>query len=149
MGEMKHKATILVVEDDPHERFFVERVFNKANLPAYLKFAVDGEEAIAYLSGKGKFRDRTQFPIPALILLDLKMPNATGFEVLQWLKVQEGLKRVPVTVLTSSSLQSDINRAYELGANAYLVKPLSFDQLKKVYSKATEFFTVDAATPTV
>jgi CheY-like chemotaxis protein len=146
---MRRTATILIVEDDPNDRFFVERVFRKANLSAHLQFAIDGKEAMDYLSGRGKFQDRDQFPIPALILLDLKMPHVTGFEVLEWLKGQEGLKRVPVTVLTSSTIQSDINRAYELGANAYLVKPLSFDQLEKLYNKATEFFTVDAAAPTV
>jgi CheY-like chemotaxis protein len=144
---MRREATILIVDDDENDRFFIERVFKMANSPVHLRFAFDGEEAMAYLSGKGKYHDRARFPVPALILLDLKMPRVTGFDVLEWLKSREGVRRLPVVVLSSSSLQSDVNRAYELGANAYLIKPLSFAQFEKVYKKATEFFTVDAVPP--
>lgn len=149
LSKMKRKITILVIEDDYNDRFFVQRIFKKVNSPAELQFAIDGEDAIHYLAGVGKYQDRTQFPLPGLILLDIKMPKVNGFEVLQWLKNQEGLKRLPVTVLSSSTIQSDIDRAYELGANAYLVKPVSYEQLEKVYNRASEFFTVEAAAPVV
>jgi CheY-like chemotaxis protein len=144
---MKKKSTILVIEDDENDRYLVERTFAKARTLAHLQFATDGEEAIDYLAGNGRFHDRQRFPIPTLVLLDIKMPKVMGFDVLRWLKTKDGLKRLPVIVLSSSDLQPDIDLAYELGANAYLVKPFSLGQLEKVYTKAAEFFTVDAASP--
>jgi CheY-like chemotaxis protein len=144
---LPHCPTVLVVEDDPNDRFFVMRAFRKASAPVHLQFAVDGHDAIAYLSGSGRYQDRRGFPLPALMLLDLKMPNLSGFGVLQWLRAQEGLKRLPVTILSSSELQEDIDRAYELGANAYVVKPFQADEVQKAYNRAVEFFTIDAETP--
>jgi CheY-like chemotaxis protein len=92
--------------------------------------ATHGEEAVDYLAGDGGFADRDRHPFPTLMLLDLQLPRRSGHEVLQWLRAQaEDLKRLPVVVLTSSREPRDINRAYELGANSYLVKPVSFDAL--------------------
>jgi CheY-like chemotaxis protein len=92
--------------------------------------ASHGEEALEYLAGGGGFADRERHPFPALMLLDLQLPRRSGHEVLEWLRAQEaGLRRLPVVVLTSSREPSDVNRAYELGANSYLVKPVSFDAL--------------------
>lgn len=136
--------TILVVDDDDNDRYFVQWAFKKAKSPAQLQFAIDGEDAIAYISGIGKYQDRGRFPLPALILLDLKMPKVTGFELLQWLKARDGLRRLPVTVLSSSPLHGDMRRAFELGANAFVVKPIPVDQIEKVSNRAMEFF---CATP--
>jgi CheY-like chemotaxis protein len=144
---MKRMPTILVAEDDENDRFFVQRAFKKANFPIELQFVEDGEHATAYLSGLGKYDDRRRFPMPILILLDLKMPKLNGFEVLEWLKTQQGLRRLPVAILSSSALQSDINRAYDLGVNAYLIKPISLVEFEKVFRKVTEFFTIDTAHP--
>jgi CheY-like chemotaxis protein len=92
--------------------------------------ATHGEEAVDYLAGGGGFEDRGKHPFPALMLLDLQLPRRSGHEVLEWLRAQEeGLRRLPVVVLSSSKEPRDINRAYELGANSYLVKPVSFDAL--------------------
>jgi CheY-like chemotaxis protein len=92
--------------------------------------ASHGEEAVDYLAGGAGFADRGKHPFPALVLLDLQLPRRSGHEVLEWLRAQEeGLRRLPVVVLTSSREPRDINRAYELGANSYLVKPVSFDAL--------------------
>ncbi len=146
---MRRIATILIVEDDPHDRFFVQRIFENSHLPINLRFAFDGEDAVAYLSGKGEYHDRSRFPAPSLMLLDLKLPKTSGFEVLKWLKSQDGLKRLPVTVLSASGEQPDIDKAYELGANAYLIKPLRFEDFEQVYKKATAFFTMDAASPAI
>ena len=89
-----------------------------------------GEEAVEYLEGGGGFGDRGKHPFPALMILDLQLPRRSGHEVLEWLRAQEeGLRRLPVVILTSSREPRDINRAYELGANSYLVKPVSFDAL--------------------
>jgi CheY-like chemotaxis protein len=113
---------ILLIDDDPSDVFLVQRAFAKLGLSSQLLVVNDGEEAIRYLSGEGKYADREQFPIPALILLDLKMPRKSGFEVLAWLRSRPTLRRLPVVVLTSSNQMPDINRAYDVGANSYLVK---------------------------
>jgi CheY-like chemotaxis protein len=121
--------TILLVEDDPNDVLLIERAFRRANLANPLRVVGDGEAALAYLSGELPYADRDRYPMPLMILLDLKLPRKSGLEVLAWLRQQPGLKRLPVVVLTSSREASDINRAYDLGANSYLVKPVDFDAL--------------------
>jgi CheY-like chemotaxis protein len=118
--------TILLVEDDPNDVLLMQRAFRKANLTNPLPVARDGQEAIEYLNHQGHFADVTRYPPPTLMLLDLKMPRKDGFETLEWLRQQPGLKRIVVIVLSSSSELADINRAYDLGANSYLVKPGDF-----------------------
>ena len=122
-------STVLLVEDDVNEVFLMQRAFQKAGLKNPLQVARDGQEAIDYLNHQGQFIDTMRYPSPALMLLDLKMPRKNGFEVLEWLRQQPGLKPLIVIVLSSSSLITDINRAYDLGANSYLVKPGDFDAL--------------------
>jgi CheY-like chemotaxis protein len=121
--------TILMVEDRPADVLLIRRAFGKANIRNPLQVISNGEDAIAYLAGTGAFTDRDASPLPCLILLDLKLPRKSGLEVLSWLRAQPELKRLPVIVLTSSKETSDVNRAYELGANSYLVKPVMFDTL--------------------
>lgn len=122
-------GTILLVEDDANDFFLIQRAFRKANLANPLQVVGDGEEAVSYLLGEGHYADRSKYPLPVLLLLDLKLPRRSGLEVLSWLREQPVLKRLPVVVLTSSKEPADINRAYDLGANSYLVKPLGFDAL--------------------
>lgn len=124
--------TILLVEDDPNDVFLMERALRKAKLTNPLHVVEDGEQALAYLEGEGPYEDRAVYPLPVLILLDLKLPRKSGFEVLAWLRQQSGLKRVPVVVLTSSKEPSDVNRAYDLGSNSYLVKPLGLEEMSKL-----------------
>src|SRR5207247_353014 len=121
--------TILLVEDDPNDVLLMQRAFRKANLTNPLHVARDGQEAIEYLAHQGNFADVRRYPPPTLMLLDLKMPRKNGFETLEWLRQQPGLKRMVVIVLSSSSELADINRAYDLGANSYLVKPADFQRL--------------------
>ena len=90
---------------------------------------VDGDEAIQYLSGTGEFSDRTRYPLPCLLLLDLNLPRQSGLEVLEWVRSQPSLQSMPVVILTSSSQDRDIGSAYSLGANGYLVKPPSSEKL--------------------
>jgi CheY-like chemotaxis protein len=126
---------ILLVEDRDDDVLLVRRAFQKADIANPLQIARDGEQAIAYLSGVGQFSDRSVFPLPGLILLDLKLPGMDGFEVLQWLRRQPGIAGTAVVVLTSSEQLRDVNRAYALGANSFLVKPLEFEshiQLSKL-----------------
>lgn len=121
--------TILHVEDDPNDVLLVERAVRKSNSAALIRSVGDGDKAVAYLNGVETFSKRDQFPVPNLVLLDLKMPRKTGLEVLAWIRAQPQLKRLPVVVFTSSKHDQDINQAYELGANSYLVKPVGFDSL--------------------
>ena len=119
---------ILLAEDDENDVIMFRRASRHANLTNPLLVVNDGNEVIAYLSGEGKYADRKQFPIPGLLLLDLKMPRKDGFEVLQWLRSRPEFADLQVVVLTASDQFRDINRSYELGANSFLVKPTEFDE---------------------
>jgi CheY-like chemotaxis protein len=121
--------TVLLVEDDPDDVLLTRRAFAKAHFPTPLHVVSDGQGAIDYLGGEGEYADRGRFPLPLILLLDLKLPRRSGFEVLQWLRGQPGLRRIPVVVLTGSGQSVDVNRAYDLGANSYLVKPVRSDDL--------------------
>jgi CheY-like chemotaxis protein len=125
---MTHRV-ILIVEDDVNDVLLLHRAFQKANIVAPLQTVSHGDEAIAYLAGEGVYADRERFPPPILVLLDLKLPRRSGLEVLEWIRGQSGLRRLPVVVLTSSRETDDINTAYDLGANSYLVKPVGFEKL--------------------
>jgi len=123
---MDDVAAIHLAEDREDDIVLVQKTFAKARIPNPLFLVRDGEEAINYLAGSGPFCNRTQYPLPALVLLDLKMPRVDGFQVLQWLKIQPTLNAIRVVVLTSSDDIHDVSRAYQLGANSFLVKPLDF-----------------------
>src|SRR2546428_8923531 len=131
---------VLIVEDDPGDIFLLQPAFALSGVPAGLYFVRDGQEAIDYLGGTASFRDRETFPVPDLMLLDLKMPRLNGFDVLEWLRQQPGLKRLLVTILTSSDHPRDINRAYDLGANSYLLKPHSSQQLSELVSRVQQYW---------
>jgi len=124
-------VTVLHVDDDPNDTLLLQAASRKAKVDFNLQNVEDGERAIAYLSGYEQFADRTRYDMPALVLLDLKMPRATGFEILKWIRnhPHPTLKRLPVVVLSGSELKDDIRNAYAEGANSYLVKPLGFDAL--------------------
>ena len=122
-------TTILHVEDDPNDTLLLEHACKKAGVIFDLQAVSDGDQAIAYLRGANDFSDRMKFPLPKLILLDLKMPRVSGFDVLTWLQSDEALKGLPVVVLTSSNHDADVKRAYDLGAKSYLVKPVGFEAL--------------------
>jgi CheY-like chemotaxis protein len=124
--------TILLVEDDPNDVKLIQRAFRKAGLANPVMVVKDGEEAVAYLSGTELYADREHYPLPTLVLLDLKLPRKNGLEVLAWLREQPGLRRLPVVVLTASRENADINRAYDLCANSYLVKPVTLDTLMEI-----------------
>jgi CheY-like chemotaxis protein len=118
----------------------LQRAFAAAQVPAELFIVRDGQEAIDYLSGTASYSDRKTFPLPDLMLLDLKMPRLNGFDVLTWVRQQPGLKRLPVTVLTSSDQPQDINRAYDLGANSYLLKPHGSQELSDLVGRVQKYW---------
>jgi CheY-like chemotaxis protein len=145
---MPNNQFILLAEDDPNDVLLIQRAFQKAGLRNALKVVRDGEQAIEYLSGTGNYSQRDRFPLPFLLLLDLKMPGTDGFEVLQWLRSEPQLRRLLVVVLTSSNLQSDVDRAYELGANSYLVKPVEFDQMVNMIQRFEAYWAEINRVPT-
>jgi CheY-like chemotaxis protein len=121
--------TILVVDSDPDQAHFTKLALQRVGVITPVQLAGNGEEAIGYLSGKGAFQDRDSYPMPALLLLDLKLPHISGVGLLCWLREQPALKRLPVIVLTSPGPCADLNRAYEMGCNSVLIKPNSFNTL--------------------
>jgi len=123
---MTDEAVILLVEDGEDDVLLIRKAFARAYLDNPMHVVKDGEEAVAYLSGEGQYANRAEHPLPSLILLDLKMPRMDGFQVLEWLRAQPGIRGIPVVVLTTSDLMQDVNRAYTLGANSFLVKPMDF-----------------------
>jgi CheY-like chemotaxis protein len=123
------RQTILLVEDDHNDVLLFQRAFDQSSQGKSIQVASNGESAVAYLDGQGQFADRRLYPLPSLLFLDLKLPGMSGFEVLTWTRQQPRLKRVQIVVLTGSPLTIDIYRAYELGANSYLVKPVGLDAL--------------------
>ena len=126
MGELR---SILIVEDSPDDLALMRRAFERGQIANPVHVVADGEAAIAYLAGENAYADRARHPLPALVLLDLRLPRKSGFEVLKWIRRHDELSRLPVVVLATSHADADVNRAYELGANSYLVKPVSSDSL--------------------
>ncbi len=123
---------VLHVDDDPSDTLLLQQACRKAQVSFQLKSVPDGETAVAYLSGRGVYSDREKHPLPSLALLDLKMPRMTGFDVLVWTRAQERFKLLPVIILTASNQDEDIKRAYETGANSYLVKPVGIHTLTEM-----------------
>jgi CheY-like chemotaxis protein len=130
-------VTVLHVDDDPNDTALLEAARRKADVDFRLENVGDGDQAIAYLTGSGQYANRTNHPWPTLILLDLKMPRATGFEILKWIRNHPDCKNLPVVVLSGSELQEDMRQAYHMGANSYLVKPLGFEALVKLVKNLT------------
>jgi CheY-like chemotaxis protein len=126
---MQDEALILLVEDDENDALVAERALRKAGVRNSIRHVTDGEQAIHYLSGEPPYQDRTRNPLPGLILLDLKMPKFSGFDVLSWLQTRPELSSIPVVVLTGSLHPEDRKQAQRLGAVGYEVKPVEFDQI--------------------
>jgi CheY-like chemotaxis protein len=124
-----NRTTILHVEDDSNDVLLFRHACEKAGIPCNIRVVADGAEAIAYLEGATGFGDRQQHPLPELVLLDLKLPRVNGFEVLDWMRKGGRFRRLPVIVFSSSNHQADVNRAYDAGANSFLLKPTDFSAL--------------------
>ena len=134
MNAVREHDVILHVEDDANDVELVQMAFRKAKAECRLLVVNDGDDAISYLKGDGAFGDRNTHPLPAVILLDVKLPRRSGLEVLEWVRshTDTRLRRVPVLMLTSSNQPGDIARAYDLGANSYLVKPADLGVLTEL-----------------
>ena len=130
-----NKSVIMLVEDNEDHLELTISALKEANMKNNIVALKDGREAIAYLKGEGEYSNRKAHPLPMLILLDLKMPRVGGKEVLKVIKGDERLRTIPVVMLTSSAMGKDIEECYDLGANSYIIKPVSFgDFVEKVKS---------------
>lgn len=129
---------VLLVDDDDGCPILMRAAMEKAAIDCSLQYVVDGKDAIDYLSGTGKYQDRNRFPIPSLMLLDLKMPNVNGFAVLHWRNQQRWLDWLPVVVWSTADVENDQQEAITLGADAYLIKPIKLDDLMGVARKLFE-----------
>src|ERR1051325_11620971 len=144
---MLKSDSILHVEDREEDVFLLNYAFRRAEIKNPVYVAADGQQALDYLGGAGKFADRSKFPLPCLVLLDLQLPHKMGLEVLEWIRQQPSLKALIVITLSSSLHEGDIRRAYELGTNAFLVKPASADMLADMCQALKHFWLVHNQTP--
>jgi CheY-like chemotaxis protein len=129
---MNGLPTILHADDSEDDRQLLLYAVRKAESPFHLQSVEDGQMAADYLEGAGDYGDRKRFPLPVLLLLDIKMPRMNGFDVLAWLNDQPALKALPVAILSSSYDEADVKRTYALGAKWYLMKPLDYDDVKRL-----------------
>ena len=135
------EPVILLADDSEDDVLMFCRAFKDVGYQSALQVVRHGDEVVAYLSGAGKFSNRAEYPLPTLLLLDLKMPRRNGFEVLEWVRSQPGLRRMLVIVLTTSERIEDINRAYQLGANSFLSKPLDFGEFRLMLNSLHQYWT--------
>ena len=138
---------ILLVEDSEDHVFLVRHAMKRAGITARLEVATSGEQAIEYLGGTNRYSDWAQFPLPSIVLLDLKMPKMSGFDVLKWIRQQPGLKPLRVAMLTSSDLPSEVRMAHELGANIFLTKPVDLERLVEIMKTLEEHWLRQAQMP--
>lgn len=127
-------APILYIEDSTDDAFFMKVAFRDSKIPYPLMVLSDGSKGIHYLSGQGEFADRVKNPMPRLVLLDLNLPIRSGFEVLQWIRGEPGLKNLPVVVISASGQQLDIDLAKKYGITDYIVKPATVSGLTSIVS---------------
>lgn len=139
---MAKPAHILLVEDNRLDIELTLDAFKEARLGNSVHVAKNGGEALDYLFGHEQYGDREQYPLPDVILLDLKMPGIDGFEVLRRVKAEPAVKRIPVIILTSSREEGDLALSYDCGANSYLVKPVSFEGFLKVVQQVQDYWLV-------
>lgn len=137
---MNKQALILLVEDNPMDVVLTLDAFKEAKLLNKITVARNGEQALDYLFGRDKFSDRILFPLPSLVLLDLKMPGIDGFEVLRQIKNTDKLKRIPVVILTSSKEEGDRALSYDIGANSYLMKPVAFNSFIDIVKRIDDYW---------
>jgi CheY-like chemotaxis protein len=144
---MTSHQSILYAEDDANDVFLMERAFTKLNIPNPLRVVPDGKLAVAYLSGAAPYQNREEYPVPCLLLLDLSMPGLHGLEVLKWVKSESALAALPVVVLSSSNQESDIQRAYRLGASGFLIKPGAPAALIRIVRSIQEYWLAEQRPP--
>jgi len=129
MDKFARPITVLYADDDPEDRMLVKEAWQESRIANELHFVEDGEELLDYLYRRGKYAGLAEMPLPGMILLDLNMPRMDGREALQHIKADPRLRLIPTVVLTTSKAEEDIFRAYDLGVNSFIVKPVTFQSL--------------------
>jgi CheY-like chemotaxis protein len=133
---------VLFVDDTADERLLFARAGQKAGVRYKLHTVTNGQEAVDYLEGSGAYADRTRFPLPDLLVLDINMPQLDGFETLKWVRAQTTLRFLPVVMFSTSPRPEDIQKAYELAANSYVIKPANLSGLLRIV-KMLEIYWLD------
>jgi len=133
--------TILIAEDDPADADLFRIALRRAGINDRVLFVNDGEEAIEYIQGKGRFADREKFPFPKIVISDVKMPRRTGLELLDWLRAHPDCKILPTVLVSGSGLEMDVRRAYGLGANSYFQKPSTLDELTSLARVLNDYWS--------
>jgi CheY-like chemotaxis protein len=146
---MSDQAVILLADDREDDVLLIRRAFAKTTIQHTLYVVQNGEDAISYLEGIGRFANRAEYPLPNLFLLDLKMPGVDGFDVLRWIKKHPQLSSLRIVVLTSSDAIHDVNHAYELGANSFMVKPFDFENTIELARVVTNYWLGKSKAPEV
>lgn len=138
---------ILMADDDPDDRMLMKEALEENDVPHYIDFVVDGAELLDYLHKRGKFVNQ---PVrPNLIILDLNMPKVDGREALGYIKSHAELKRIPVVILTTSKAEEDIAKAYDLGVNSFICKPVRFEELVDVAREIGKYWFNTVALPRI
>ena len=140
---------VLALEDDENDRFFIERAFKDNNFDGKLIMLENGQDGIDYVSGTGPYADRQRYPLPDIVLTDLKMPRVSGMEFLRWMKQHTDFRSIPVIVLSASGQERDVQEAYCHGANAYLVKPSAPPERRELIGQLLAFWSSSQRPPTV
>ncbi len=146
---MHQRRTILIVDDDENDISLTKRAFTASNVHCTLQLLRNGQETVDYLRGHGRYADRGKYPLPIMILMDLNMPIMDGFQVLEWLRGQPSIKAIPVVVFSSSDSPADITRAYDLGANSFMTKSISYDGLLAKLKTVSQYWLEYCKHPTV
>jgi CheY-like chemotaxis protein len=141
------QAVILLADDSEEDILLIRQAFQKANISNPFQVVQSGEEAISYLSGERKYSNRAEYPLPDLLLLDLKMPGTDGFQVLRWIRQRAGLEALRIVVLTSSEQIRDVNQAYRLGANSFMVKPMDFQDFVELSRVLHDYWLCKSKAP--
>ena len=135
-----------MIEDEEADAIMLKRAFTREGITSSIQVVNDGREGVRYLLGEGQYVHRETYPFPHVVFVDLNMPVMTGFEVLEWRKKHENYSVLPTMVISASNRQEDVYKAYQLGANAYVVKPSSLEELQKI-ARTTHDFWMSCAKP--
>ncbi|MEZ5944441.1 MAG: response regulator [Planctomycetaceae bacterium] len=140
MSDKRKAVTFLMADDDPDDRLLAQKALKEYQLSSGMKFVEDGEELMDYLLRRGRFEDPQTSPRPGVILLDLNMPKKDGRQALEEIKSDPVLRRIPVVVMTTSKAEEDVLRTYDLGVNAFITKPVTFQGLTEVMKVLSMFW---------
>ncbi len=142
-----NKGTILLADDNADDVLLVRMAFKRAGFENQILSVMDGEQVLQYLKAEGPYADRARFPVPELVLLDLKMPRMDGFDVLEWVRQRPEWKCLPIIVFTTSFYGPDVKRAYDLGANSFLTKPADFHEFVSAVKQLGDFWLRETVLP--